>query len=366
MVQALLFADGGLSALGLNVLNMAIVGAWGGYLVFLGAARAAAGPPLVGRGASAVAAALAPVLAALLFTVEYAIGGNGAAALGTVAAAMVGVHVLIGIGEGIITALTVSAVMATRPDLVYGARDLAPAGRVSTSTGELPRHRRCPPGVSDEGGGRPDATPRRSTHPAVRADGGSRRWTIGLVGGGLLVALLLAFFVSPFASSSPDGLEKVAADQGHRSRRAGPRPRRRPAGRLLGSTGVDDARLSTGLAGVVGVAVTFAIGGGLFLVVRRSGRRSGRRCDAAPVAAAAADRHRHPDMSGGRAAGFDAHLYVPGSGSLYRVAPECKVAATVLFVLAVVAAPREAFWAYGVLRRSCSSASPSSPRCRSG
>ena len=126
MVQALLFADGGLSALGLNVLNMAIVGAWGGYLVFLGVRALLPARRSSVVAASAVAAALAPVLAALLFTVEYAIGGNGAASIGTVAGAMVGVHVLIGIGEGIITALTVSAVMATRPDLVYGARGLIP------------------------------------------------------------------------------------------------------------------------------------------------------------------------------------------------------------------------------------------------
>ena len=52
-----------------------------------------------------------------------------AASVGTVAAAMVGVHVLIGIGEGVITALTVGAVLAVRPDLVYGARDLAAAAR---------------------------------------------------------------------------------------------------------------------------------------------------------------------------------------------------------------------------------------------
>ena len=119
-------------------------------------------------------------------------------------------------------------------------------------------------------------------------NGGSRRWTIGLlVAGGLLVALLLAFFVSPFASSSPDGLEKVAADK------AIDRDERDHA--LAGGPladysvrGVNDARLSTGLAGVVGVAVTFAVGGGLFLVVRRRDRCSDRRGDdaGAPVAAA--------------------------------------------------------------------------------
>ena len=55
----------------------------------------------------------------------YLLGGEGSASAGTVLAAMVGVHTLIGIGEGIITALTVGAVLAVRPDLVYGARDLA-------------------------------------------------------------------------------------------------------------------------------------------------------------------------------------------------------------------------------------------------
>ncbi|MBP1632188.1 MAG: cobalamin biosynthesis protein CbiM [Acidobacteria bacterium] len=63
-------------------------------------------------------------LAALSFVLEYAIGGAGGASLGTVAAAMGGVHVLIGIGEGLITALVVGAVAATRPDLVEAAPKL--------------------------------------------------------------------------------------------------------------------------------------------------------------------------------------------------------------------------------------------------
>ena len=72
--------------------------------------------------ASGIAAGLSVPLAALGFTLQYAIGGNDATSVSTVAVAMVGVHLLIGIGEGIITAMTVSAVMAVRPDLVYGAR----------------------------------------------------------------------------------------------------------------------------------------------------------------------------------------------------------------------------------------------------
>jgi cobalt/nickel transport system permease protein len=124
VVQGLLFADGGLSALGLNIINMALVGAWGGYLAFVvlrAVARRTPGALIVCAG---VAAGLAPVLAAMFFTVEYAVGGNGAASVSTVAAAMIGVHVLIGIGEGILTGLTIGAVMAVRPDLVYGARNL--------------------------------------------------------------------------------------------------------------------------------------------------------------------------------------------------------------------------------------------------
>lgn len=120
-VQSLLFADGGLSALGLNVVNMAFVGAFAGYGVFLVMRRVLPHRRSSVGVAAGVAGAIAPLLAAMCFTVEYAIGGNGAASIGRVAAAMLGVHVLIGIGEGIITAMTVSAVMASRPDLVHGA-----------------------------------------------------------------------------------------------------------------------------------------------------------------------------------------------------------------------------------------------------
>jgi cobalt/nickel transport system permease protein len=75
--------------------------------------------------AAGIAAAVSVVLSALAFTLEYAVGGTGTASVPTVAGAMVGVHVLIGVGEGVITALVVGTVLATRPDLVWGARDLA-------------------------------------------------------------------------------------------------------------------------------------------------------------------------------------------------------------------------------------------------
>ena len=124
-VQALLFADGGLSALGLNVINMALLTTFGGYALFVVARRLLPRAPSSVVLASGVAAAVSVVLSALAFIGEYSVGGAGTASVSTVAAAMLSVHVLIGIGEGVITGLVVGAVLATRPDLVWGARDLA-------------------------------------------------------------------------------------------------------------------------------------------------------------------------------------------------------------------------------------------------
>lgn len=126
LVQALLFADGGLTALGLNVVNMALLTAFGGYAVFLLLRRVLPRTHASVVAASGIAAGLSVPLASLGFTLQYAIGGTGSAPVSTVAGAMVGVHLLIGIGEGVITALAVSAVLASRPDLVHGAADLAP------------------------------------------------------------------------------------------------------------------------------------------------------------------------------------------------------------------------------------------------
>jgi len=123
VVQALLFADGGLTALGANITNMALIG------VFVGYAVALAMRPLARRSRGGLlstaflAAFVGTVLASLGFVLEYAVGGAGATSLGTVFTLMVGLHALIGIGEGVITAATVGAVAAIRPDLVYLLRD---------------------------------------------------------------------------------------------------------------------------------------------------------------------------------------------------------------------------------------------------
>lgn len=92
---------------------------------------------------------------------------------------------------------------------------------------------------------------------------------------GLGLAAALAFFVSPHASGEPDGLNRVAIDEGFADEETNHALADTPtAGYAV--EGVDDDGLSTGLAGLIGVAVTFAIAGGLLLVVRRAGgtRRS--------------------------------------------------------------------------------------------
>ena len=124
LVVQSLFADGGLTALGLNITNMAVVGVFGGWAVFRLLRRVLPATRASVVAASGIAAGVSVVLAAAAFVVEYALGGTGGAPVSTVLAAMVGVHTLIGIGEGIITALTVGVVLGVRPDLVYGAADL--------------------------------------------------------------------------------------------------------------------------------------------------------------------------------------------------------------------------------------------------
>lgn len=86
----------------------------------------------------------------------------------------------------------------------------------------------------------------------------------------LLVALVLAGIVSYYASSKPDGLEKVASDKGISAKEKDHGLKDSPLSDY-GVKGVDNARLSGGLAGVIGVGAVLLVGGGLFWVVRRRG-----------------------------------------------------------------------------------------------
>jgi cobalt/nickel transport system permease protein len=131
LVQALLFADGGISALGTNIVLMAAVTVGTGWLVF----RAIAALGRHSRGAIVLGAFLAALLSvpasAAVFVGLYELGGTADIPFATLMSAMLGWHVLIGVGEAVITALTVSSVLAVRPDLVYGARGLLAQRRLA-------------------------------------------------------------------------------------------------------------------------------------------------------------------------------------------------------------------------------------------
>ncbi|NEC22789.1 energy-coupling factor ABC transporter permease [Streptomyces parvus] len=247
LLQGIFFADGGLTALGVNITVMGVVTVVVAYAVF----RLLAGLlPRTRRSATAsafVAALVSVPASAAAFTLLYWIGGTTDIPIGKVFTAMVGVHVLIGIGEAVITALTVGAVLAVRPDLVHGVQGSLDAPLKLRIDGELVDA--------------PAAT--RDPEPAP-----ARRSTRGFWITGLVSAFLLAGFVSFYASANPDGLERVAADQGidEKVEEHG------AADSPLADYGVGDianARLSGGLAGVIGVSATVVVGTGVFWVIRR-------------------------------------------------------------------------------------------------
>ncbi|WP_326635428.1 energy-coupling factor ABC transporter permease [Streptosporangium sp. NBC_01755] len=243
LVQAFFFADGGLTALGVNITLMGVVAVLVGWGVFRLITLNVRGRGAV-VAASFVAALLSVPATALTFTLLFWIGGTAPIEIGTVAAAMGGVHLLIGIGEGLITAVTVSTVLAIRPDLVYGARELVA------------------PLILRGAGGDVTVT---SESPASPAPVAARRpgWFLPA---GIAVAALLAGLVSFYASSSPDGLERVAEDKGFSGQAVDHSLGEQP----LADYG-DVGGIPVGVAGLIGVGVTLAVGGGLFFTVRRRG-----------------------------------------------------------------------------------------------
>jgi cobalt/nickel transport system permease protein len=206
IVQCFLFADGGLLALGANVFNMALLGGVGGCVIYRLMWRL-----LPGAGGRIAAVAFAgwcsTVLASIGCAGELALSRT--VAWGVALPAMAGVHMLIGLGEGIISALVFAAIARTRPDLT-------PADATTTGAG----------------------------------------WGM-LAGYGLLVTLGLAVFVAPFASPLPDGLEAVAAKLGFEHRATAPAlPALAPDYAI---PGVDSAAAATALAGLVGTFVVFGL-----------------------------------------------------------------------------------------------------------
>jgi cobalt/nickel transport system permease protein len=231
VVQALAFADGGLTALGYNVLNMAIIPAYGGYAAYSGFRRIL---PHGRRGvvaATGLAAGVSVIFSAAAFSIQWLFGATAPVPFDTVFGAMVGVHTMIGIGEGVISALTVGAVLSARPDLVFGASDLD------------------------------RAQPEESDRAPLRV----------FVIASVLVTMLLATVVSQFAVDDPDGLEAVAEDTGFSS-----------SGQEHGLTdsifaeyaitGINNEGLSLAIAGAAGTIITLAVGYGLFKTLRPRGK----------------------------------------------------------------------------------------------
>lgn len=227
IVQAFAFADGGLTALGYNVLNMAVVTAFGGYGVFQSLRRVLPASTTGVVVATGIAAGLSVPLSAMAFAIEWLFGATAPVPFDTVFGAMVGVHLLVGLGEGLISALAVGAVLAARPDLVNGARDL---------------HRT-----------------QLAAHPKI----GMRGFVIGAG----LAALVFAAVVSQFAAPDLDGLERVAQDQGFI---ASARDHTLAGGPFAdyATRGLGNETLSLAVAGIVGVVITLLVVIGIVYAVR--------------------------------------------------------------------------------------------------
>ncbi|MDA2947124.1 MAG: energy-coupling factor ABC transporter permease [Actinomycetota bacterium] len=220
IIQSLLFADGGLSALGVNVLNMAIVTSATSWFIvkywikFIGKNKTSI------VSVSVLAGILSVVFSSIAFTIQYAIGGTISIPVGTVLLAMVTTHFIIGFGEGIITALIITLLIRVRPDLIYAYER------------------------SDEN------TTKVSFY------------------GLFIILILLLSLVTPFASSSPDGLESVAEEFGFTQ----------TDGIVLllddyGISAVNNDFISTVLSALLGVIV-LAIMFNLIISRRKSGKNS--------------------------------------------------------------------------------------------
>jgi cobalt/nickel transport system permease protein len=202
-IQALVFQDGGLLVLGANILNMGIIGVAVAHFAYQSLQRVLKKQAWGPIAAGVVAAWLSIFVAALACALQLAVSGKSPANLAI--PAMGGIHALIGIGEGLITAGALLFIRAARPDLLS----------TTAATGKSTR--------------------------AI--------WV-----GGLLIAVALAV-LSPLASAHPDGLEWVAEQQGFMD------VARKPLYNIIpeyGLPGVSNEALATMLAGIIGVGLVLA------------------------------------------------------------------------------------------------------------
>ena len=229
-LQALLFQDGGLVVLGINLLNMSIVSVLAGYGAYWVSRKLGTTFKHLLIGAF-IAAWLSVVFSAA--TTALMLGMSGTTPLALALPAMIGVHMLIGIGEALITVFALSFIRAARPALLQ----MPAKGDVEVVTAR-----------------------------AVPAEGrmGVRWWVVGYF---VAVAVTL---LAPLASGSPDGLERVAEDAGF-IERAQDAPYAIIADYVV--PGIQNEGLATILAGVIGVTIIYALVAGamygLYTLYRR-------------------------------------------------------------------------------------------------
>ncbi len=204
-VQALLFQDGGLTAYGLNLLSMGLVGSFVGFTVAAFGARVVRG--VRGRVAGAMVGAFVATVASALAT-ALALAGSGLYPLRGILPLMLLSHLAIGVLEAVLTGGILVTVMRWRPDLVAGLAD------------------------------------------------GGRRHTGALALGGLALALAVAVVLAPLASSLPDGLERTALDLGFAAQA---RPLAPPLLEPLLRLPARWAGLAPLLAGAIGTLVVAAL-----------------------------------------------------------------------------------------------------------
>jgi cobalt/nickel transport system permease protein len=207
IVQCLLFADGGLSALGSNLFDMGILSTAGGYLVYRTLVR-----HLRGLRGQIAAIAFAGWFSVVLASVGCAgqLAWSGTVALTTGLPVMAALHMLIGLGEGLISALVFLAIHRVRPELTAALPSAGP-GKAAASTWEY----------------------------------------------GLCAALGIALFVAPMASPWPDGLARVASRLGFADKAAAPLVPAVAAHYHL--PGVHSATVATALAGGLGTIIVFVL-----------------------------------------------------------------------------------------------------------
>ena len=243
-LQALLFQDGGLVVLGINLLNMSIVSVLAGYGAYWVSKKLGASYKQMMIGGF-IAAWLSVVVSAI--STALMLGMSGTTPLALALPAMAGVHMLIGIGEGLITVFALSFIRAARPALL-------------PIPSPMPVHREHFGNVSAG-----SVEPRKeSAAPSSVRSMGVRWWVLGYV---IAVAVTL---LAPLASGSPDGLERVAEDAGF-IERAQDAPYSIIADYVV--PGIQNEGLATILAGIIGVTIIYALVAGsmygLYTLYRR-------------------------------------------------------------------------------------------------